>query len=198
MKIWLIFFCTLFFACQEDNLIVNTIEKPIIINIQPLGDIGQENINYVYTEFKKIYPHIRLLKSIALPVSAYYKPRERYRADLLLDYLSTMTSSNQVTLGLTSMDISTTKDEIYDWGVMGLGQCPGKVCVASTFRLNKSQLLMQLFKVSIHEVGHTQGLPHCEVKSCFMRDAEGRNPTDEEVEFCPKCKAVFIKKGWSF
>lgn len=55
---------------------------------------------------------------------------------------------------------------------------------------------MQLFKVAIHELGHTEGLPHCPVKSCFMRDSEGRNPTNEEKEFYPKCKKQLIDKGW--
>ena len=57
---------------------------------------------------------------------------------------------------------------------------------------------MQLFKVSIHELGHTQGLPHCVVKYCFMRDAEGRNPTNDEKDFCPACKTFLKQKGWNF
>ena len=57
---------------------------------------------------------------------------------------------------------------------------------------------MQLFKVSIHELGHTQGLPHCAVKYCFMRDAEGRNPTNDEKDFCPACKTFLKQKGWNF
>ncbi|WP_326521356.1 matrixin family metalloprotease [Rhizosphaericola mali] len=103
-----------------------------------------------------------------------------------------------MTLGLTSFDISTTKNSIKDWGVMGLGFEPGKACIASDFRLSSNEKLMQLFKVSIHELGHTQGLKHCKVKSCFMRDAEGRNPTNEEIEFCKTCKHTLISKGWRF
>jgi archaemetzincin len=81
---------------------------------------------------------------------------------------------------------------------MGLGKCPGKACVASSYRLSNNERLSQLFKVSIHELGHTQGLPHCEVKVCFMRDAEGRNPTNEEKGFCPRCKTFLKAKGWNF
>jgi len=29
-----------------------------------------------------------------------------------------------------------------------------------------------------------------------MGDAEGGNPTNQEKEFCPKCKKVLIKAGW--
>jgi archaemetzincin len=85
-----------------------------------------------------------------------------------------------------------------DWGVMGLGLQPGNACVISSFRLSKTDLRNQLFKVAIHELGHTQGLPHCRNLSCFMRDAEGKNPIDQETDFCPKCKAILKKKGWVF
>lgn len=77
-----------------------------------------------------------------------------------------------------------------------LGYQPGSSCVVSTFRLSKINLPDQYLKLSIHELGHTQGLPHCPDKTCFMRDAEGKNHTNEETGFCPKCKAVLIEKGW--
>ena len=79
---------------------------------------------------------------------------------------------------------------------MGLGFCPGKACIASTFRLSKIETNKQLFKVAIHEMGHTFGLPHCAIKYCFMRDAEGGYPTNKEKDFCTKCKSFLIKHGW--
>lgn len=99
---------------------------------------------------------------------------------------------------MTDKDISTKKGDVVDWGVMGLAFCPGEACVASSFRLSKNVKLMQLFKVSIHELGHTQGLPHCAVNSCLMRDAKGRNPTNEEKGFCKSCKSILIDRGWQF
>ena len=139
-----------------------------------------------------------LKKPILLPSLAFYPKRNRYRADSLIHFLDRMTLDGQITIGLTSKDISTTKGDIPDWGVMGLGFCPGKACVVSAFRLSKGQMHEQLFKVALHELGHTEGLPHCPVRTCFMRDAEGRNPINEEKEFCPKCKAMLILKGWQF
>ncbi len=75
------------------------------------------------------------IKGIAiLPATAYYKPRSRYRAPIVLTYLNTYSGYDKI-IGIATKDISTTKDKIYDWGVMGLGSCPGKACVISTFRL---------------------------------------------------------------
>ena len=125
-----------------------------------------------------------MLKPIKIPEEAYYPPRNRYRADTIIRKLSDKTEKGFVTLGLTNKEISVTKGEIKDFGVMGLGYRPGKACVASSFRVNKRRRLQQHFKVAIHEIGHTQGLPHCPNKTCFMRDAEGGNPTDELIDFC--------------
>jgi len=172
--------------------------KFIVIDIQPFVGISNDQSLYVANELAKVYPHIFIKKIIQLPESAYYPERNRYRADSLIHFLNHITSEGHITIGLTDKDISTTKDSIADWGVLGLGFCPGKACVASTFRLSKSETKMQLFKVAIHELGHTEGLPHCTVKACFMRDAEGHNTTDEEKEFCPKCKQRLIDKGWKF
>lgn len=173
-------------------------EKTVTVYIQPFTGIAEKDVNYVYNELSRVYPSIKIKPAISLPASAYYRPRNRYKADLLIEYLSSRTQDGEVTIGLTSKDISTRKDNHPDWGVMGYGFCPGNACIASTFRLAPRNRLSQFFKVSIHELGHTQGIRHCPVKSCFMRDAEGGNPTDEEVEFCETCRQKLVNKGWKF
>jgi archaemetzincin len=50
--------------------------------------------------------------------------------------------------------------------------------------------------LAFHELGHTQGLPHCKNKTCFMRDAEGGNHLGEETGFCQFCAALLKSKGW--
>lgn len=169
---------------------------PRIIDIQPFTDISQEHTMHVVGELKKIYPHVTLKKAIALPASAYNPERNRYRADSLISFLRNRTVDGHITIGLTKSDISVTKGAVKDWGVMGYGFRPGRSCIVSTFRLFRNTLQQQLFKVAIHELGHTEGLPHCPVKTCFMRDAEGGNPTNEEKEFCTSCRAHLEKRGW--
>ncbi|MFZ4707888.1 MAG: hypothetical protein ACOYMF_17945 [Bacteroidales bacterium] len=172
------------------------VKKAVILDLIPYNDLPIELKAYVYRHLVKIYPHISLQHSRALPPSAYYPARRRYRADTILHQLSDKTLAGHVAIALTSRDISTTNGKFADWGIMGLSYCPGKACMASTFRLNKENLYDQYFKIVIHELGHTQGLPHCPVKTCFMRDAEGGNHTNEETDFCPKCKKVLVKAGW--
>lgn len=190
----LFIFCLGILSCaEEENPVVST---SIIINIQPFRDATSEQISFIYLKLYEIYPKIRIKKAIDIPSSAYYKPRDRYRADSIIRYLNIKTLNNHVTIGITNKDISVTKGNIRDYGLMGLGFCPGKACVVSSFRLSKKNTMNQLFKIAIHELGHTQGLTHCQVKNCFMRDAEGKNHTDEITTFCKTCKVQLIKKGW--
>lgn len=167
--------------------------QPLTIAIQPLGNISESYCIDTYTELKEIVPNVVLAKRMSMPSKAYYAPRKRYRADSLIHWLRERTKPNQVFVGITMQDISTKKGNVEDYGVMGLGYCPGNACIVSSFRLKNKP---SFFKVVVHELGHTTGLPHCPVKTCFMRDAEGGNPTAEEKEFCSKCKDHLIKNGW--
>lgn len=115
-----------------------------------------------------------------LPKAAYYSPRRRYRADTLLEHLETFAADEPKTtrvLGLTEVDISTTKGEYKDWGVFGLGYSPGQAAVVSSFRLRRKataeRLEARVQNVALHEIGHTFGLPHCTESGCLMLDAEG-------------------------
>ncbi|MCY1662881.1 Zn-dependent protease [Chryseobacterium sp. SL1] len=192
-------FCLLVvFSCSEKKQKIIKKDKETTILIQPFKDIETEKVNFIAKEIAKICPNVRILKPIDFPENTYYKPRNRYRADSIISYLDKKTKDGFVIIGLTSKDISVTKGEIKDFGVMGLGFRPGKACVASNFRLDKKNSDEQFFKVSIHELGHTQGLKHCMVRMCFMRDAEGKNPTNEETDFCEKCKNILISKNWKF
>lgn len=131
----------------------------------------------------------------ALPTGAYYPPRSRYRAEKILDQMVTETPADaQVMVGLTTVDISTTKGEYEDWGILGLATVSGRECVISRFRAArgaKSDLhtRQRLAKVVVHEIGHTLGLPHCPEYGCLMEDGKGSVlTTDHELDFCASCR----------
>lgn len=172
------------------------IESQTIL-IQPYSDVPEKYSQLVFTELKKICSNVEILPVTPLPERSYYVPRSRYRADSLINILRQATPDGKVTIGLTTKDISDTKGDTKDYGIMGLGYQPGRACVVSTFRLNKKQdLMLQLFKLAVHELGHTQGLPHCPVNTCYMRDAEGKNHLGEENGFCEHCRKHLESKGW--
>ena len=187
---------SLIFSCEKskDNAVKNGEE--ITILIQPFEDVKPKQLAEISENIRKIYPKIKILEPVDFPKNAFYQPRNRYRADSIIKYLRTKTPENSVTLALTNKDISVTKGKVADFGVMGLGYRPGNACVASSFRLNTKNKNEQFYKIAIHELGHTQGLKHCPDKTCFMRDAEGKNPTNEEKDFCQNCKKVLRSKHW--
>ena len=190
--------CTNDSATTQPSVSVKSEGSFKTIVIQPFIGLRKNDAVYIRNEIARIYPHTLLKDPIEFPSSAFNRSRNRYRADSLIHFLSNETDNGFITLGLTNKDISTTKGQVSDWGVMGLGYQPGKACIASTFRLSKTQTLDQLFKVSIHELGHAEGLPHCSDTTCFMQDAEGKNPTNRETRFCEKCKKHLVDRGWKF
>ncbi|MFY0541072.1 matrixin family metalloprotease [Nannocystis pusilla] len=119
---------------------------------------------------------------IALPKSAWYAPRKRYRADALLEHLGEQVAAaprGTRILGLTSVDISTSKGKFADWGVFGLGELGGTAAVVSGHRLwrktkDKRLVAWRVTNTAVHEVGHVLGLDHCEEPRCVMLDAEGK------------------------
>jgi archaemetzincin len=196
-KLFIIVFFLQLISCNQVKEFLEP-KVQVTIEIQPFSDMSKVTVDSVFSQLKKIYPNIYLLKPIAIPKNAFYSPRNRYRADSIINYLKERSPKNHITIGLTTKDISHTRGNIPDFGIMGLGFMPGNSCVVSSFRLSKKDKESQFFKVCIHELGHTTGLPHCEVKTCFMRDAKGGNPINEETGFCKKCKDHLISKGWNF
>lgn len=138
-----------------------------------------------------------ILPPQALPGFAFYKPRQRYKADSLIQFQSSMAPPGAGSVvGLTYKDISTSTGGKQDWGIFGLGYCPGKACIISVFRLKSTtydQYRERFIKVLLHELGHNQGLPHCSFDStCLMTDAKGTvAQVDKEKKWlCAHCKKI--------
>jgi archaemetzincin len=213
MRFFLLLLSVLFFmSCsfkKPENTFsypANTINQQTII-LQPFKGIDSGYINYLKNNIDSFYNvKINVVAATALPLKTFNAKRSRYTADSLLLFLKPLSPAQRVyVLGVTAKDISTYSNGIPDWGIMGLGYQPGNAAVVSTYRLSKKiggrqQLYTRLLKVSVHELGHNFGLPHCANQTCIMVDAAGKNKLDEEVYLCEKCqfflyKNGFIKKG---
>ena len=191
----------IFTACKNSNkkiFIGASKENDLTVALLPYENFDSTLIHFVQKETEAFY-HCKtiVLKSSDLPQFAFYAPRNRYKADKLLDHeTGFLTNKIDAIAGLTVKDISTSKDEIKDWGVFGLGRCPGKVCVISIYRLERAsktvtQLKERLIKVVLHELGHNLGLPHCaNNKDCLMTDAGGtiQQVDNEKKWLCEKCQ----------
>ena len=136
-----------------------------------------------------------------LPQVAFYAERGRYRAEKLLDHLTTLHEGAFRVLGVTAADISTTKGNVADWGILGLASIDGHACVLSSFRCRRGardsrHATERLGKTSVHELGHTFGLEHCKTRGCLMQDGGGTVlTTDGERDLCPECRSKIGARG---
>jgi archaemetzincin len=201
----------LFISCQSDNQNINKIEharrtiknadKPTIA-ILPFDNVNSAFITELKSSLQKqLTADIFILSSTTLPENAFYKPRQRYIADSLLEFLQRINKKKfEKIIGVTKKDISTRKGEIENWGILGLGSCPGEACVISSFRAGKNKVsdkifLQRMTTLALHELGHTYGLEHCSSAICLMKDANGKMNLDDGDSYCNKCKDYLIGKG---
>jgi len=171
-----------------------------VVTLVTLGQFPRELADAVEEGIRaELQVEVRRIDDRPLPRAAFYPPRRRYRADRLLEHLHTIVPGAREStriLGMTSVDISTTKGRVYDWGVFGLGELGGMSCVVSLYRLRRNardaaHLRFRIVTTAVHEVGHTLGLEHCTEPRCVMRDAEGsiRTVDTSTGRLGPECRA---------
>jgi archaemetzincin len=180
---WLLFLPTSAWARADTPLVV----------LQPLGGASPvAELLAVAGALSAFYAiRIESREPLPLPQGAFYRQRRRYRAETLLDYLVQQANPDaSVTLGLTSVDISTTKTPYEDWGILGLSTLDGRSAVLSSFRCRRAakspaHVRARLAKTAVHELGHSFGLEHCPTPGCIMHDGEGSVlTTDSEHDLC--------------
>ncbi len=99
---------------------------------------------------------------------------------------------------MTNSEISTTKGDIFDWGIAGLGTIGGPSCVVSAqlykkHSKTKAVMLHRFSDVAVHELGHTLGMPHCESEGCVMADAKGNAIKSADYStglYCEPCRKL--------
>ncbi len=195
--ITILFLSLLLFNCENSDIFRTKFHK-VKVAIQPFNDFPDDVARATQAAIDSMYNiESVILSPIALPQSAYYAPRDRYRADSLIRVLKYIkTDEYDKILGLTTSDISTTKDGYKDFGIMGLGFCPGESCLGSIYRVqrgakNKAHLISRFRKVTVHELGHTFGLKHCTYDPrCLMQAAKGKATTIDKAEeiLCKNCR----------
>lgn len=198
----LLVFCSCSDRREEKNAVAPSAKH--IITILPFAGIDKKTILEIKSGLeKRLQATVVLVEEKPVPAAAFYKPRQRYVADSLLIFLKQFNEGlgrAEKIVGITHKDISTTKKLHFNWGIMGMGYCPGEACVISSFRpikkvRNREHFINRMVVLALHELGHTYSLPHCPNDSCIMKDAEGKMNLDNGETYCSKCSAFLKQSG---
>jgi len=180
--------------------------EPKTIAIQTLSGFPSDIRDTVKQSIVDYYHfNVVVYKDISIPKQFYTDIKSpRYRADSIIRFLKVnKADSIDHIIGLTTKDICITKygddgkikspaSKYTDWGIFGLGYRPGASCVVSIKGLkhvSRKKYIDRIKKVTLHELGHNLGLPHCDNQHCFMRDAAETIKTIDQVELnlCDNC-----------
>lgn len=185
-------------SCGSDT--ASTIQKKkngsSVTAILPLGQIEDKQVQLLSYELSAFYGmKLLILPKKTMPESCLLKNTKRYSADGMLQWLLKQKPSQcDRILGVTACDIYTNKNQYPHWGIFGLGFKPGRACIVSDFRLkqfgNRRDTFLTL--VTLHEIGHNLGLPHCDKHpECLMNDAKGTAKTlfKEKKWLCSSCRS---------
>jgi archaemetzincin len=170
-----------------------------VLVVVPLGDPDQAIVDMTVRALADRFRfEVRVAPPMSMPKDAWYAPRRRWRAEKILRALDATNFGDAWRVAaITERPISTTKEDIEDWGIAGLGSLDGKSSVFSGYlyrslnkRNSEPKYLHAIENLVLHEVGHTLGLPHCPLDRCIMADAHGNALRSAAVsinEFCPRC-----------
>jgi len=173
------------------NTINSETKKERVIFIRPLGNVNPEYVSFVKSSIEDFYGFkCEVLSKVEVSDDILSKSKKRCDANKILTKFKT--DSNIVLV--TERDICQKRGKVGEYGIIGLGFCPGKVCVISTCRIKnkvtKKSFFDRLKKVTLHEMGHNLGIPHCSNSDrCLMNDAKGTVKTidKEDLFICDKC-----------
>jgi archaemetzincin len=139
--------CLAILSCK--NVYRSLDGRKTLVALQPLEHVPDKLLDSVAASIRQMYQFdVIILPKRDMPKDAFINVKSpRYRAEKLIAWLwKIKPDSADYIIGITQKDISTTKRDAMgrirepkwkyeDWGIMGLGYCPGKSCVVSTFRL---------------------------------------------------------------
>jgi|694.fasta_scaffold08802_4 archaemetzincin len=181
------------------NNVNSNIYNPLIkkeklkIGITVMGNVEKNDINLIRDNLIKFYDcEVVLLPKTKLLTETKVMGTDKYSANKILENMNKIFSNKEYKiLMITNYNICTDRKlngvTHKNWSIFGLAFLNKKPCVVSTNRLKGSK--EKLVKTSIHEIGHTLGIPHCENDRCILTDAKGKGSRVDNMKIwlCENC-----------
>jgi archaemetzincin len=169
------------------------------IGILPVGEIAPDVLLGVQQGLVKTFPDIActiIKRVMPVPKLAFDKKRNQYSSSVILNEIRSYASKHEKfhgVLGVVDVDIFVPELNY----VFGEAYTPGKAALISLWRLKPKfygesagadVFLLRALKESIHELGHTLGLPHCPRSLCVMHFSNSIFDTDKKQSLlCDQC-----------
>ncbi len=172
---------------------------PSCVTVYRYGDFPLTTAKALCKELRKTFPEVRLSDTVLeLPAEYYLKERNRYSGSGLLRDLKSHKHDDAV-IGLTTHIIYHANEISPTYGVMGLSPIGSYTCVVSSKipASGKTHSIDNFVKLSLHELGHAYGLPHCPDHHCYMVDAEHKLKFPQTTGFCSSCQSKLTADGWT-
>lgn len=174
-------------------------KSPQRVTIYRYGNFSAQMATALQKELSKTFPEVVLSDEVlTLPEESYLKERNRYNGSGLLKDLR-QRKHNDAVIGLTNQIIYQANEISPTFGIMGLSPMGTHTCVVSSKipRNGQTHTLDNFVKLSLHELGHAYGLPHCPDQHCYMVDAEHKMKFTQTIGFCNKCQSKLKADGWN-
>ncbi len=168
-----------------------------LVQLLPVGKVGIE----LLLDLRAALPHYlqvacEICPSGLDPAAAYHAERQQYHSSEILQRMQAIVSPpDGRLLAVADVDLYI---PILQY-VFGEAQMHGRCAVVSTYRLrqefygldrNDVLLKQRLLKESVHELGHTLNLRHCQDYRCVMASSHSVEWIDlRETTFCECCQA---------
>lgn len=207
---FILIFLSLCFICSCNNgnevrketkqVFVHSSKKPKTIHVYFFEGFNETLGKNTIEQLKQVFDSVVFEGNLPYPDSAYYAPRNRYKADKLVKHLRKLQGNkSELVIGFSPRDIADKVHGYDDYGVMGWTRISLHSSVVSAYRLkDKSRQQKDFLKLVLHELGHADGLPHCKhSNSCYMKDANKKNHFPGLNGFCSHCESHLKKKNWN-
>ena len=173
--------------------------KPL--HLLPVGDVDHELLQFLRVGLEEsLRIPCEILPAPLDPAGAFHPERQQYHSSEILRRMQSIVGDQcWKLLGVSDVDLYI---PILTF-VFGEAQMPGPCAVVSAWRLrqefyslpsDQGLLQQRLLKESIHEIGHTCGLTHCDNYQCAMASSHAVEWIDlKESSFCPECTGRFAE-----
>ncbi len=177
----------------------SSIETIVLV---PLGPVDEATLDYLKSELAApLHRTVVVGAPLPLPASAYDPKRKQYESSKILETLiDARRNLSERWLGVTGADLFIPSLNF----VFGEADAEHRLAVISLARLrpelyhqrpDPGLLHLRALKEATHELGHTYGLGHCDLKQCVMYFSNSIHDTDRKsANFCAKHRKELDEK----